>query len=413
MSKLFGGFAPVQIKRETYAMASVDGKSAELEMYGIIYEQWPIDPQTGEQAEGQFILLSEFMKDIDRIASCKKLTIRMNSYGGDATVSLAIHNRLRELSRGGMKIIGIVDAVAMSGGSLILCACDKVIVNPSSVIMIHDCLNWLFGWYNRSDLQEELRSAEAYDKAQAAIYHRKTGLDEAEISQMMNDTTFLTGREAVEKGFADEILEDAEPVNIAASADGRSLFVNGRQMHLAAGMFAPDIISTVTPEALASVKTNITNQPEATGEETKGGIPMASNIEELRAEYPELVAQVEAEATDRANFAARSAAVETERQRLQEIDEMSDLFDSALVQEAKYGATACSAQELAFRAAQKAKTQGAAFLANLETDAQASGVADVGTISPVDDGEGVGRKNTVEQARADARAFNDRRKEIR
>ena len=64
---------------------------------------------------------------------------------------------------------------------------------------------------------------------------------------MMSDTTYMTGRVAVEKGFADELIEDAEPVAIAASADGRILYVHGRTIHFAPGMFAPDTIPTVTP----------------------------------------------------------------------------------------------------------------------------------------------------------------------
>ena len=56
---------------------------------------------------------------------------------------------------------------------------------------------------------------------------------------MMADTTYMTGREAVEKGFADKLIEDAEPLRIAASADGHSLYIGSRTLHLAPGMTAP------------------------------------------------------------------------------------------------------------------------------------------------------------------------------
>ena len=74
---------------------------------------------------------------------------------------------------------------------------------------------------------------------QATIYQRKTGLSETEILGMMAETTYTTGREAVEKGFADKLIEDAEPLQIAASADGHSLYIGSRTMHLAPGMTAP------------------------------------------------------------------------------------------------------------------------------------------------------------------------------
>ena len=130
--------AAVDIRRAVYAMATTDGQSAEITMYGDIYEQHPTD-WFGDPVEGQFITLTEFLEDLGQIAACKDITIRMNSYGGDAGVSNTIHNRLRELARGGAKLTCVVDGVAMSGGSLIMCACDTVKVNPSSLIMIHKC----------------------------------------------------------------------------------------------------------------------------------------------------------------------------------------------------------------------------------------------------------------------------------
>lgn len=130
----------ISISKKVYTMATTDesGSSAEITMYGDIYEQQPTN-WWGEPIEGQYILLSEFLEDLKQISSCKNITIRMNSYGGDAGASNMIHNRLRELSRSGAKLTCIVDGVAMSGGSIIMCACDTVKVNPSSIIMIHKC----------------------------------------------------------------------------------------------------------------------------------------------------------------------------------------------------------------------------------------------------------------------------------
>ena len=236
----------VNIQRKVYSMATTDGNSAEIVMYGDIYEQQPVDWWTGKPIEGQFILLSDFLEDLEQLAYCKNITIRMNSYGGDAGVSNTIHNRLRDLAMKGVKLTCIVDGVAMSGGSLIMCACDTVQVNPSSLIMIHKCWCYIWGGYNADELRQQADTLDAWDKMQVETYKRKTGLSDTVIKHMMGETTYMTGREAVDKGFADKILEDVEPVKIAASADGCSIFVHGRQMHMAPGMFAPDHIPTVT-----------------------------------------------------------------------------------------------------------------------------------------------------------------------
>ena len=413
MSKTMPTTQPVvNIKRAAYAMATADGQSAEITMYGDIYEQQPTD-WWGDPVEGQFITLTEFLEDLGQIAACKDITIRMNSYGGDAGVSNTIHNRLRELARGGAKLTCVVDGVAMSGGSLIMCACDTVKVNPSSLIMIHKCWGFFWGGYNADELREAAGQYDAWDKAQVAIYKRKTGLTETVLSHMMSDTTYMTGREAVEKGFADELIEDAEPLDVAASADGRRLFVRGRTIHLTAGMFAPDNIPTVDPEASAPAETH-TNPPAKTGR--KGGsTPMASTVEELRAEYPELTAQLEAEARAAATPAPSAAAegdggadpAQAERQRIQDIDALASLYDAESIREAKYGDHPCTAQELAYRMAQKAAQTGKSYMAALEADTGASGAQQVGAAN--NEGAPAGEltpEQRMAKGRADAKALN-------
>jgi ATP-dependent protease ClpP protease subunit len=361
----------VSIVKPVYTMATSDGQNAEITMYGDIYESQPTD-WYGEPIEGQFITLNDFLDDLEQIAGCKNITIHMNSYGGDAGVSNTIHNRLRELARSGAAITCIVDGAAMSGGSLIMCACDTVKANPSSVIMIHKCWSFMFGGYNADEMRRAAETNDAWDKMQVEIYKRKTGLSDEEILSMMADTTYMTGREALEKGFVDEIIEDAEPVSIAASADGRTLFVRGHQMHLAPGMFAPDSISTVNTGVSATDETNKT--AAATAKEG-GIIYMANNLEELRSEYPELTAQLEAEvrASAGSDQTAISAAVQAEQKRIQEIDELASLFDRSMVNEAKYGENACTAQEMTYRAAQRAKGQGLDYLKAMRADNADSG----------------------------------------
>lgn len=235
----------VNIKKSVYALATVEGNRAELTMYGDIYEKRPVDWWTDEPVEGDFILLDEFLDDLDAIRGAAELRIRMNSYGGDAGVANVIHNRLRELSREGMRLVCVVDGVAMSGGSLIMCACDEVEVNPSSLIMIHNAWSFFFGGYNAEELRRQAEQLDAWDAMQVSVYERKTGLAREEIVRMMAETTYMTGGEAVEKGFADRLLEDAEPLRIAASADRRSLYIGSRTLHLAPGMEAPAAFETI------------------------------------------------------------------------------------------------------------------------------------------------------------------------
>lgn len=388
------------IRRNFYSMASKDGKSADINMYGDVVETWPTDFWSGKKLEGNYIVQDEFLADLDELKKCENITIHISSYGGDCGVGFVIHNKLRELATSGVNLVCIVDGVAMSAASVIMCAADTVRVNPSSLVMVHRCWSFLYGGYNAEELRQQAESQESYDKAIVAAYRRKTGLSDTILMHMMSDTTYMTGKEAVEKGFADELL-DAEPLSIAASADGRSLFMNGKEMHLAPGMFAPDFIPTVNPDAQASVETDKT--PVVIG--SKGGYPMTK--EELRAQYPEQVAEVEAEARASVdNTEAINAAVQAERDRLSAIDEVAPLFDAELVHEAKYGENPCSAAEMTLRAAQSAAKKGSQFLADVDNDTQSSGANGVKEAPPVEDG--TGEEDVVKQAKADARAYNER-----
>jgi len=343
------------ITRPCYALESSDGENATLTLYGEIVKKRLVNYYDGTPLDGDYIVQNEFFKDLETIADAKTLTIRINSLGGDASVAITIHNRLRELARAGMALTCIVDGIAASGGSLIMCACDTIQVNPSSLIMIHNCASFLFGWYNVQQLKQEADQSEKWDDAQRAIYTRKTGLSDAVLRQMMQETTYFTGEEAVEKGFADELLEDAEPLVIAASADRRSLFVQGRQIHVTGCM--PEYIPILEQPIKKVVKErNIMPQDDK------------NKQQELQTATPD------------AN--AVHAAVQAERQRLQEIDALASLYDKEIVQAAKYGDTACTAQEMAYRAAQAAAKQGKIFLAAVEKDTEDSGVQQIQAAAP-------------------------------
>lgn len=379
-------------KRQAYTLAVVENRHAEMTLYGDIVETRPIDWWTDEPVEGNFIIQDEFLEDLETIKGCEDLTIHLNSCGGDAFVSIAIHNRLRELSDGGMDLTCIVDGAAMSGGSLIMCACDHVKVNPSSVILIHDC--WSFAWdrFNSTKLRKLADDLDVINESQAEIYARKSGMKVSEIREMMTAETMMTGRNAVNKGLADELLENAEDADVAVSADHRALIACGRKMRFAA------FKSLKLPEGLKVAESNpegtLPTQgepggdiktPEVSG--TEGGKnPMT--LEDFRKENPEAAAALleEARAEVANEVAAKiDEAVKADRQRCQDIDELESVVGKEAATEAKYG-NPCSAQELSYRATKEMAKQGQRFVSNMKADYKESGADAVGS-APADDGE--------------------------
>ena len=359
-------FSP--IIRDSYTIKAA-GEDIEITAYGEIVDERPRDFWTDKEKEGSYIVQDEFLKDLDMAVSsgAKKITLRINSLGGDAAVSVTIHNRIRELSEKGISTACIVDGVAMSGGSLIMCGCDHVKVYPASLIMIHKAISSACGWYNADELRQMAIQSDVWNKAQAAIYCRKTGLSETIIMHMMSDTTYMTGSEAVTKGFADELTE-GDTVPVAVNAARTELFVGERRIMLPHGFPLPSNI----PISTSAEDDENKNRSENTDQ--KEGYVMAKNLEELRTENPELAAQIEADAKKEAE-----TKVEAERKRIKEIDALASLFDAEMLNDAKYDHP-CNASDLTYRVAQNAAKEGKDFLKKMEADNKASGAEEVETV---------------------------------
>ena len=82
---------PEILTRPCYTL-SVAGKHVDLTMYGQIVESQPVDWWTGEPVKGQFIILQDFLADLENIKDAETITIHMNSVGGDGYSAIAIHN---------------------------------------------------------------------------------------------------------------------------------------------------------------------------------------------------------------------------------------------------------------------------------------------------------------------------------
>lgn len=380
--------APTVIERPCYTMA-INGQHADMNMYGEIVETRPVDWWTGDPVSGDFIILDEFLRDLDTLATMSTITIHMNSIGGDAFASIAIYNRLRALIA---DITVIVDGVAMSGGSLIMCAANTVQANPSSLIMVHQCWTYFWDRVNSDDLIEASDKLAAIDRSQAEIYMAKTGKSMQEVLEIMRGERYMTGREAMELGFVDELVDQNVNPDISVSADHRTMYVRGHSMRVAAKGILPENITVIESEGVHDTQEDRegapthartatgavvaigedNNPPEPTGEKQGGHVIMT--WEEFLRDNPEAAEAALAEA--RASVDTNAAA-DAERQRIADIDAIASVFDAETVNAAKYGENRCTAAEMAHRAALASVRQGTAFMSALQNDSKASGAENV------------------------------------
>ena len=357
---------------------------ATIDMYGEVVQTRPVDFWTGKPMEGNFIAVDEFLKDLDQLQGKESVTVHINSVGGDFYAGLAIYNRLRNMN---ISVTTINDGLAASAGSIIFMAGEKGkrLVNAGSNLMIHGVLSFFFGYYNVADLKASIKTLEAHNKAAIAAYVEATGLDEETVKTAMSKDTYMTGKEAVEAGWADEVITNEGAAPIAKlTPDKAQLMVNGYSV--AACLFGklPEGIPEMTAEEFAAISTNNsgTPAPQARNNNSENGGKAKMEIktqEELRNAFPELVAQIEA--------AAKAEGASAERNRIQEIESVqAAIGDAQMIADAKYGEKPMNAQELAFAAMKAQAAIGAQVVNNLNADAQNSGAAAV-TATPAQQDE--------------------------
>ena len=353
-------------------MAAVNDDEGEITLYGDVLSQQYYDWWTGEPDPGLYITPEGFMDDLALVRDKSKITVKLNSCGGDLYTGIAIHNALKALPG---EVNVIVEGIAASAASVIACAGDTVTVYPGSLVMIHGVSIFSPEWLNIQDLKQLINSMDASERAVAAIYNAKTGIDTDTLRNMMKKETWMTGEEAVEKGFAD-VLNDGDAPEMSLSADKKVMLVNGISHNVEGLRNLPGTIpiNNATPP-VKNKKQGVNKSAKAA--EEKGGKKTMKTLEELKSEYPEMVAQIENSAKE-AVQAQMAADVEAERARIAAIDSIAaSIPDQQMVHDAKYGENRCTAQELCFRVMQASAAAGKQFLANYQADGAASGVADV------------------------------------
>lgn len=139
------------------------------------------------------------------LASVKsdQLNVEINSPGGDMFAGMAIYNMLRA---SGKKINVTVMGVAASSASLIAMAGDEIRMPKNTAMMIHK--PWAVVAGNDDELRETADTLTKFNASVKQTYLSRTGIDEKELDEMLTTDTWLSADEALEKGFATEVVDE-------------------------------------------------------------------------------------------------------------------------------------------------------------------------------------------------------------
>lgn len=163
-------------------------------MYGDFYDFFGIDYASPNQVA----------KAINEAAG-DELDVQINSGGGLVDAGSEIYTALK--SYVGKVTVSIV-GMAASSASLIAMAGDIIQIAPPATMMIHNVSSGAEG-----DYRDMANASDMLKKANDSIanaYQLKTGIEHEEIINLMNQTFWLSPKEAVKLGFADKVMFEEE-----------------------------------------------------------------------------------------------------------------------------------------------------------------------------------------------------------
>lgn len=148
-------------------------------------------------------------------ADMKPLNVYINSYGGEVFEGFAIYNTLKRYK--GFKTV-YIDGIAASIASVIAMAGDKVVMNMASMLMIHNAIGGCYG--NAEDMKKVVSALEQINEVIRDVYKARTNMEDDTLRKLMDNETFMTAKECVDYGFADEIIEsEMKPEDVKRTYD--------------------------------------------------------------------------------------------------------------------------------------------------------------------------------------------------
>lgn len=164
----------------------------------LIYEAIGFDPWTGDG-----LTPKKLTEDLAALGPLSRITLRINSPGGDVFDAVTMLNILR---RQQAKISVEVEGLAASAASFLAQAADpgELRVSDAGMFMVHRA--WALAMGNTKDMADMAVVLEKLDGQIANIYAGRSGRRQETWLNYMDAETWFTGAEAVEAKLADKVI---------------------------------------------------------------------------------------------------------------------------------------------------------------------------------------------------------------
>lgn len=245
-----------EVKPEFKIIMNKAQTEAQMIIYGSIGDSWWDDAA---------VSADKFGKELDQLPnSITTINLRLNSPGGSVFDGIAIFNRLKQHKA---KVNIYIDGIAASIASIIAMAGDNIYMGEGTQMMIHKPLTMT--WGNRDEHDKSINVLDGIENQMIGIYSRKTGLERSEIKNMLDTGDYWMGSEtAVSKGFATELMGEADQIKAAASMVAKAKWINLRS--------APDFQAALEKNEKKEKANELKNKIEGSITRLKNaGLPIA------------------------------------------------------------------------------------------------------------------------------------------
>lgn len=189
-------------KRKYFSLASA-GRTADIFIFGdIVSWEWL-------ESDVSSYTLARSIQDLD----ADEINVHINSYGGEVAEGLAIHNSLKNHPA---RVRTICDGFACSAASVVFMAGDERIMNPASLLMVHNA--WSSASGNAKELRKVADDLDVITSASAETYKARVNLSDEELTELLDSETWITPADAAAWGFATEVLEEKAADTVSQSA---------------------------------------------------------------------------------------------------------------------------------------------------------------------------------------------------
>lgn len=205
MKNLFQLYLDNKAAPRSFTVTAQDSGATRIDLYDVIDDYYGVSASA-------FVSALNSVKEGD-------IALHINSPGGDVFAARAM---VAAIAAHSSTITAYIDGLAASAASYVAVACDKVVMQKGSMLMVHRASSIV--WGNSADMMETAGLLDKIDATIASDYARKTGKPDAEMMTLMSNETWLNADESLAMGFADSVVENEK--GKAKNAWNLSVFSN-------------------------------------------------------------------------------------------------------------------------------------------------------------------------------------------